>query len=117
MKMLLWVGSSRHDLRRFPAHPRRLAGFELFVVQQGLEPSNQKPIARIGAGAYEIRIRTGQEHRVFYVAKFAEGIYVLHAFEKKTQKTSARDLELGRARYLEMVRHRAEAEFGGSERP
>jgi phage-related protein len=108
MKMFLWVGSSRDDLRRFPALPRRLAGYELFRVQGGREPADQKPMATIGAGAYEIRIRTGREHRVFYVAKFAEGIYVLHAFEKKGQKTPRRDVEIGRLRYQEMLHHRRE---------
>jgi phage-related protein len=62
----------------------------------------------VGAGTQEIRIRIGGEHRVFYVVKFAEGIYVLHAFEKKSQRTSPRDLELGRLRYQEMLRHRRE---------
>ena len=83
-----------------------------------MEPPDQKPIAGIGAGAWEIRIRTGREHRVFYVAKFAEGVYVLHVFEKKSQKTSPSDLELGRARYQEMLRHRrAERRSGGTEQP
>lgn len=53
----------------------------------------------VGPGAYEIRIRTRVEHRVFYVAKFSEGIYVLHAFEKKTQRTPKSDIELARRRF------------------
>jgi phage-related protein len=57
----------------------------------------------IGPGVLEIRIHTGQEHRVFYVAKFQEAIYVLHAFEKKGQKTSKRDIELGRNRLSELA--------------
>ncbi len=57
----------------------------------------------VGSGVFEIRIRTGGEHRVFYVAKFQEAVYVLHAFEKKGQKTSKRNIELGRARLSELL--------------
>ena len=106
MKTILWVGSSLDDLKRFPAQARRLAGFQLYLAQRGREPFDQKPMASIGVGVYEIRVRTGREHRLFYLAKFAEGIYVLHAFEKKSQKTATKDLELGRARYFEVLRHR-----------
>lgn len=52
----------------------------------------------LGPGVREIRIHTGLDHRVFYVAKFTEGVYVLHAFEKRTRKTPKRDLELARDR-------------------
>ena len=63
----------------------------------------------VGPGVYELRIRTAVEHRIFYVAKFAEGIYVLHALQKKTQQTSQRDLELARERYREILRQRQRA--------
>ena len=53
----------------------------------------------VGPGVREIRIHVGGAHRVFYVATRAEAIYVLHAFEKKTGKTAARDLEIGRDRF------------------
>ena len=53
----------------------------------------------VGPGVREIRIRLGGAHRVFYVATRPEAVYVLHAFEKKTQKTSARDLRIGRDRF------------------
>ena len=53
---------------------------------------------RIGTGVQEIRVHTELEHRVFYIAKFPEAIYVLHAFEKRTRKTPKRDLELARNR-------------------
>lgn len=52
----------------------------------------------VGSGVMELRIRTGVEHRVFFVARFEEAVYVLHAFEKKSQRTSKRDLDLARAR-------------------
>lgn len=106
MKPVLWVGSSLGDLKRFPVQARRLAGLQLYAAQQGWAPFDQKPMADVGAGVYEIRVRTGQEHRVFYIAKFVEGLYVLHAFEKKTRRTAAKDLDLGRRRYRELLRHR-----------
>jgi phage-related protein len=57
-------------------------------------------------GVQELRIYTGMEHRVFYLAKFAEGVYVFHAFLKKTQQTAQRDLELARERYRDVLRSR-----------
>ena len=93
------MGSSLSDLKEFPAETRRAAGFELSFVQQGLEPSDWKPMNSVGAGVREIRVHVLGEWRVLYVAKFAAAIYVLHAFQKKTQKTRREDIELARARY------------------
>jgi phage-related protein len=98
-KTLIWLGSSRGDVRAFPALARRLAGFQLRRVQQGLDPDDWKPMQTVGAGVREIRIHVAGAHRVFYVATRAEAIYVLHAFEKKTRKTSWHDLEIGRDRF------------------
>jgi phage-related protein len=78
---------------------RRLTGFQLRRLQQGLEPDDWKPMPTVGPGVREIRIHVEGAHRVFYVATRAEAVYVLHAFEKKTQKTSVRDLEIGRERF------------------
>ena len=85
-KLLMWLGSSRRDLRAFPALARRLAGFQLRRVQQGLEPDDWKPVQTVGPGVREMRIHTAGAHRVFYVAMQAEVIYVLHAFEQKTRR-------------------------------
>jgi len=60
----------------------------------------------IGQGVREIRIHTAVEHRVCYVAKFAEAIYVLHAFEKRTRETSKHDIELVRQRYQALIAQR-----------
>ena len=98
-KALIWLGSSRRDLRAFPALARRLAGFQLRRVQQGLDPDDWKPMQTVGLGVREIRIHIAGAHRVFYLATRPEAIYVLHAFEKKTQKTSAHDLRIGRDRF------------------
>ena len=107
---LRWVGSSRSDLRTFPRATRRIAGFQLRRVQQGLEPTDWKPMPSVGPGAREIRIHTAAEHRVVYVAKFAEAIYVLHAFQKKARKTPRPDLELGRQRFQALVAWRRATE-------
>lgn len=102
-KGLFWLGSSRADLRTFPIPARRAAGFQLRRVQQGLEPNDWKPMPVVGSGVREIRVRTGLEHRIFYVAAFAEGVYVLHAFEKRSAKTPKRDVDLARGRYRTLV--------------
>ena len=94
-----FVGSSLDDLKNFPAEARREAGFELDAVQRGLMPSDFKPMLAVGAGAYEIRVRVLGEWRIIYVAKFERAVYVLHAFQKKTQKTRKEDIELAARRY------------------
>lgn len=99
MKPLLFIGSSHDDLRNFPLEARKAAGFELWQVQLGLEPSDWKPISAIAPGVKEIRIRVLGEWRVMYVAKFADAIYVLHCFQKKTQKTRREDIELAQRRF------------------
>ena len=99
MKPLKFIGSSLDDLRNFPDEARRAAGFELRSVQNGFAPSDWKPIQSIGAGVKEIRIHVLGEWRVIYVAKFRATVYVLHAFQKKSQKTSCQDIELARQRY------------------
>src|SRR3989475_4949100 len=105
-KSIIWLGNSRRDLRAFPALARRLAGFQLRRVQQGLDPDDWKPMSTVGPGVREIRIRVGGAHRVFYVATRADAIYVLHAFEKKTRKTAARDLQIARDRLRELEKLR-----------
>ena len=65
-------------------------------------PSDWKAMPSVGAGAYEIRIRVLGEWRIIYVAKFAKAVYVLHAFQKKTQKTRAADVAIA-ARRLKQI--------------
>ena len=78
------------------------AGFELWQVQSGLMPSDFKPLLDVGSGAYEIRVHALGEWRVIYVAKFRDAVYVLHAFQKKTQKTRKEDMALARQRYRQV---------------
>jgi len=107
-KPLILLGSSRRDLRAFPELPRRLVGFQLRRVQQGLDPDDWKPMPTVGPGVCEIRIRVDGAHRVFYVATLADAIYVLHAFEKKSQKTTQQDLEIGCERFRAIGKLRQE---------
>ena len=83
------------------------AGYQLGRVQQGLPPTDWKPMATVGAGVVEIRVHTRVEHRVFYVAKFEEAVYVIHAFEKRTPRTSPSDMQLAQKRFAELIRRRA----------
>ena len=70
------------------------------MVQVGRNPYNWKPMASLGPGACEIRVRDPNgAYRVIYVAKFADAVYVLHAFHKKAQKTTQGDLDLAKQRY------------------
>ena len=95
-KDLRWVGRSLEELRDFPVEVRREAGHQLHLVQLGLEPDDWRPMPSVGPGVSEIRIHEDGEHRVLFVTKYKEAVYVLHAFEKKSQKTAQRDIDLGR---------------------
>jgi phage-related protein len=105
LKRVTFHGDSLDRLRDFSEDARREAGHALYEVQKGHDPSDWKPMPTIGAGVREIRIRdTAGAYRVIYIASFADAIHVLHAFEKKTQKTARRDLELAAARLRQLKR-------------
>jgi phage-related protein len=104
-KRVTFHGDSLDRLREFPPEPRREAGHELYQVQQGRDPTDWKPMPTIGAGVREIRIRdAGGAYRVIYIASFVDAVHVLHVFQKKTQKTAQRDLDLAGARLRELRR-------------
>lgn len=107
-KPLAWLGSSLADVRAFPDEARRAAGYQLGRVQQGLMPDDWKPMTTVGAGVYEIRIHTEVEHRVFYVAKYEEAVYVIHAFEKRTRQTREAEIALARKRLAEFLGQRGQ---------
>ncbi len=99
-KAIYWIGSSYKDLLCFPVESKRDAGYQLHRIQNGLEPEDWKPFQSVGVGVKEIRINEGgNAFRVMYIAKFSEKIYVLHSFQKKTQKTRTKDIELAKTRY------------------
>lgn len=106
MKPVVWIEGSLERLREFPAGARNDAGYQLERVQRGSEPEDWKPMPSVGLGVSEIRVRVGGAFRVIYVAKFVEAIYVLHAFQKKSQKTGQSDIELSRRRFRELIARR-----------
>ena len=82
-KPVMWVGSSLVDLRKFAPDAQHNLGGELWQVQIGKAPADFKPMPSIGSGVFEMRVHTRTEHRLVYVAKYEEAVYVLHAFEKR----------------------------------
>ena len=109
-KPLEWIGRAQDELASFPPEARHAAGYALWEVQRGNTPPDWKPMSPVGDGACEIRVRTHAggtvQHRVLYVARFEEAVYVLHAFQKRTRATSQHNIDVGRARYAQMLRER-----------
>jgi phage-related protein len=104
-KPIHFYWTTLNDLRAFPLVARREAGYQLDRVQNGHEPSDWKPIKNVGHGVREIRIwDTTGTFRVIYVAKFTDAVYVLHCFQKKTQKTNQADLDLAAKRYRDLIK-------------
>jgi len=102
MKPVRFMGSAKDDLSAFPKPARTRTGHELFMVQVGRDPDDWKPMTSVRPGACEIRVRDpAGAFRVVYVASFEDAIYVLHAFQKKSRKTSRTDLALAKQRYRE----------------
>ena len=108
-KPVKWLGNSREDIRDFPVDPRREAGYQLERVQAGKDPADWKPMPSVGLGVKEIRVRDGGAFRVIYVARFAEAVYVLHAFQKKANKTPKPDIEIARRRFRELIQERKQS--------
>lgn len=98
MKLVHWLGDSRRAVRRFPEAARRQVGWQLYSVEQGFEPADWKPMPAVGPGVRELRIHAEGEFRVIYTASLGPAVYVLHAFGKKSRRTSKADIELARQR-------------------
>ncbi|MBU0753318.1 MAG: type II toxin-antitoxin system RelE/ParE family toxin [Gammaproteobacteria bacterium] len=105
-KPLIWLGDSLESIKSFSLEARKEAGHQLGQVQVGRDPSDWKPMETVGAGVKEVRIRIEKAYRVLYVAKFAEAVYVLHGFEKKTQRTPKADIDLAGKRYRKLLNER-----------
>ncbi len=104
-KPVEFLGSALNDLRDFPLSARREAGYQIDKIQHGEEPDDWKLMKTIGTGAQEIRIQDeAGAFRVVYIAKLKNAVYVLHCFQKKTQRTSAQDIALASKRYNELMR-------------
>jgi phage-related protein len=103
-KPVEFLGSSLDDLRAFPPSAKREAGHQIDQVQNGLDPDDWKPMNTVGQGVREIRVRdSAGAFRVVYVAKFADAVYVIHCFQKKTEKTSKVDIDLASKRYRDLL--------------
>jgi phage-related protein len=104
-KPLEFLGSSFNELRAFPASARREAGYQLDKVQNGRDPSDWKPKPDIGSGVRELRIRDPSgAFRVIYIARLQDAVYVLHCFQKETQKTARTDIDLAVKRFRELMK-------------
>ncbi len=99
MKPIQFLGDSLKRLREFPPEAPQDAGHQLYKVQQGEQPDDSKLLPAVGKGVEEIRVwDESGTYRVIYTARRTEAIYVLHAFQKKTQATSKREVEIARIR-------------------
>ncbi len=99
MRPIAWIGSAYDDLLGFPEEIRRDAGYQLHRLQSGLEAADWKPMSEIGKGVAEIRLwgKAGA-FRILYLARFDDIVYVLHCFNKKTQRTSHQDKQIAKVR-------------------
>ena len=104
MKKIQFLGDSLKSLREFPEDAKHDVGYQLDKVQRGEQPDDFKPMPSIGKGVEEIRVRDDSGiYRVIYTARLADTVYVLHAFQKKTQTTAKRDIALASKRYAELI--------------
>jgi phage-related protein len=99
-KPIEFVGRALDELRDFPDGARQAAGYDLYQVQMGSTPATAKPIPQIGRGCWEVRVNEDDGwFRVFYVVSLGASVYVLHAFQKKSNKTPDSALKTGKSRY------------------
>jgi phage-related protein len=113
LKPIDWIGPTRRELRQFPETVRDAVGFALFRAQLGAKHPNAKPLKGFGgAGVLEIvEDHDGDTYRAVYTVRFAEAVYVLHVFQKKSKKkiaTPKHELELIRSRLKEAERRHEE---------
>lgn len=107
MKSIQFLGDSLKCLREFPDEARQDAGYQLDLVQRGNQPDDFKPMPAIGRGVEELRVWDDSgTYRLVYTARMADFVYVLHAFQKKTQATSKRDIDIAKERYTQLTKGR-----------
>jgi len=105
MKPVCFLGDSLKCLREFPREARQDAGWQLDRLQRGYQPDDFKPMPSIGRGVEELRVwDEAGTYRVIYTARMADAVYVLHAFQKKSQATSQRDLDIAKLRFAQLKR-------------
>ncbi len=106
LKLVIWVGTSRKDLRTFPEPVRDHMGYALYVAQRGGKRRDTKPLSGFGgAGVVEVvKDFRGDTFRAVYTLRYADAVFVLHAFQKKSKtgrETPRRDIEMVRQRLRE----------------
>jgi len=86
LKPVSWIGMSRKDLSGFPTEVQKAVGFALYQAQRGSKHVDAKPLKGFGgAGVVEmVENYDGNTYRAVYTVKFAEAVYVLHCFQKKS---------------------------------
>ncbi len=105
MKPVRFLGDSLKRLREFPEDARQDAGYQIDKVQHGEQPDDFKSMPSIGKGVEEIRVWDDSgTYRVVYTARLADAVYVLHAFQKKTQATARKDIDTARERYAQLMK-------------
>ena len=105
MKPVCFLGDSLKCLREFPREARQDAGWQLDRLQRGYQPDDFKPMPSVGRGVEELRVwDEAGTYRVIYTARMADAVYVLHAFQKKSQATSQRDLDIAKLRFAQLKR-------------
>lgn len=97
MRSVIFEGNTLEIIRPLPDDARHRIGYEIDRVQRDKEPENWKPFPTVGQGVREIRIQTGRQFRVIYLAKFKNKVHILHVFEKKSQKTRQTDIEIAKS--------------------
>jgi phage-related protein len=107
-RLAVFIGSSSDAIKKFPRETQKEIGWQLQAVQNGLNPEDWKPMPSIGSGVKELRIHQMIEYRVTYVAHFPEAVYVLNAFEKKSQRTAQRHINAARTAYAKVKKMRSE---------
>ena len=105
LKPVEWVGSSKEDLKKFPAAVQDQVGFALYQAQVGLKHRAAKSLKGLGANILEIVSRQdGDAYRAVYTVRFKAAIYVLHAFQKKAKRGIATPKQ-----EINLVKHRLQA--------
>ncbi len=111
-KPVEWVGTSKRDLKKFPAAVQDEVGFALYQAQVGLRHRHVKSLKGLGANVLEIISRhDGDTYRAVYTVRFLEAVYVLHAFQKKAKRgisTPKQEIDLVRRRLMAAELHHRE---------
>ncbi len=117
LRKVLWVGSSKADLKRFPDAVLDRVGFAIYQAQTGLRHRDAKPLKGLGSRVLQVAMRHGGDaYRAVYTVRFQFAVYVLHAFQKKAKRniaTPRKELDLVRRRLRTAEQHHLDEHGGG----